>query len=229
MGVAALQRGDQVLDLLPLGRAVRRTGVADHRQAQPRGGLADHALADVQERADLGHAHAVEIGHGPEAGDPPLVEEGEVEGLDGVVVVVPEGDLLHARLLQGGVERPAAELGAQGAGVLLLAGLEEDVADVGRDQVVGDVQVPAQVRDGGEVHPRHPHVDGEGLHPEAARQEPRQPGQGDEGEEGVLPAGDADGDALPRRDHVIVRDAAADEAEDLLHGGPSWIRSMGWK
>ena len=190
----------------------------DHRQLEALGGLPDHGLADVEQGADLGDVHPVQVGHRVEAGQPPLVEQGQEEGLHRVVVVVPQGHLVDARLPQGGVEGAPAHLGAQGAGVLLLPGFKDHVVHLGGDPVEGDALPPAPVRHGGQVHPRDAHVHGEGLHREPPGVEPGQPGQPGQEEEGVLPPGHPHPHPLSGGNHLVILHAPAEETEDLLHG-----------
>ena len=220
-GVLLVQRLDQLLDLLALGVAVRRAGVEHHGQMVALGGVAEHPLPAVEQGADLGNAGAVQVGHGLEAGQPPLVKQGEEEGLHRVVEVVAQGDLGDAVLLQGVVEGAPAHLGAHGAGVLLLAQIKDDVVDFAVEQREGHVQLPAQGLHPGEVHPLSPvhmaHIQGVGLHGKGLGVELPQPGQGHQQGQGVLAPGHPHRHPVPGLDHVVVLHTAADIAQNLVH------------
>ena len=155
-------------------------------------------------------------GHRLEAGEPPLVEQGEEEGLHRVVKVVAQGDLGDAPLLQGVVEGAPAHLGAHGAGVLLPAEIEDDVVDLRLQQGEGHIDGAAVLRHRGEVHPLTPvhvaHIQGEGLHGEGLGVELPQPGQGGQQGDGVLAAGHPHRHPVAGPDHVVVLHTAADVA-----------------
>ena len=226
VGVVLGEGADELLDLLALGVAVGGAGVEDHRQFFHFGGLPEHPLRAVEEGTDLGDAHAVQVGHRLEAGEPPLVEEGEEEGLDGVVEVVAQGDLGDAPVPDGVVESAPAHFGAHGAGVLLLPQVEDDVVDLRGEEGVGDAQLLAVGRHRGEVHALAPvhmaHVQGEGLHGEGLGVKLRQLGQGGQEGEGVLAAGDPHGDPVAGLDHVVVLHTAAGVAQNSVqHAGRS--------
>ena len=223
VGVVLGQGADELLDLLALGVAVGGAGVEDHRQPLHLRRLPEHPLRAVEQRPDLGDVGAVQIGHRLEAGDPPLVKEGEEKGLDGVVKVVAQGDLGDAPVPDGVVKGPPPHLGAHGAGVLLLPQVEDDVVDLRGQKGVGDLQRLAVGRHRGEVHPLAPvhaaHVQGEGLHREGLGVKLRQLGQGGQQGEGVLSPGDPHGDPVPRLDHVVVLHAAAGIAYNSIEHG----------
>ncbi len=167
-GVAALKLVDQLLDLLALGVAVGRAGVLHHREREAPGGVTDQILPAVEQGADLGDLGAVQPGDGLEAGQAALEDQGHEEGLHCVVKVVPQCDLGDALLQEGAVEGATPHLGAHGAGVLLLAQIKNDVLDLTAEDGVGDVQLPAQLGNRSEVHPRPSicvsHVQSDGLH-----------------------------------------------------------------
>ena len=100
-------------------------------------------------------------GHGLELS---AVEEAQQGGLDDVGEVVPQGDLRDAQAAQLRAQSPPAELGAQGAGVFLLPVDKDDLVDWYADQVVGHLQILAQLGNGGEIHSRRAAVDGDGRH-----------------------------------------------------------------
>ena len=68
--------------------------------------------------------------HRLKAADAPLVHEREQKRLDRVVKVVAERELCDATRAERGTQRAAAHLGAQGAGIVLLAHVEHDLFDV---------------------------------------------------------------------------------------------------
>ena len=117
VGIAPLQLVDQILHLLPAGGAVGGTGVVDHRQAEPFHRAADVILPAVQQWADLGDARAVQIRHRLEAADAPLKQQIHQQRFDGVVVVMPQCDLVDPPLRQRCVQAAPPQLGAEGAGV----------------------------------------------------------------------------------------------------------------
>ena len=172
-----LQRDDQLLDLLPLGVLVRRTDVVDDRQLIALGKVRDGLLADVEHGPDLRDAGAAEVGHGLKAADAALVEKAHKEGLDRVVKVVAEGDLVAAKRKQHVVERAAAHLRAHRAGVPFVPVVEDDGADLGLFDLIRHLQLLAQRRHRREIHPRQPHVDRDGLQLVMRRIVPPQRGQ----------------------------------------------------
>ena len=66
--------------------------------------------------------------------------------------MVAEGHLVAAEALGLLIERAAAHLGAQRAGILLLADVEDHLLDLGRADGIGHLQRAAQRRDRREVH-----------------------------------------------------------------------------
>ena len=66
--------------------------------------------------------------------------------------MMAQSDFVAAVCDGGVVQRTLAELGAQGAGVLLLADVEDDLPDVGFYNGIGDVQFLAKRLDGRKVH-----------------------------------------------------------------------------
>ena len=181
--------------------------------------LPDHGLADIEKGAELGDVRAVQIGYGVEAGQAALIKQGEEEGLHCVVIVVAQGDLVNARLQQGGVEGAPAHFGAEGAGIFLPPGLKDHMVHLGGNPVEGDAQLPAVVRQRRQVHARGPHVHRKGLHGKAPRIKLCQPGQGGQQHQGVLPPGYPHGHPLPGGDHIIVLHTPTEKTEDLLHDG----------
>ena len=120
----------------------------DDGELFPRGKARYGLFADVEHRADLRDAGAAEIRDRLEAGDAALVEQAHEERLDRVVIVVAQGNFIVALLAHQVVQRAAAHLCAHGAGVLLLAIVENDRADLRLLHKIGHVQPRAQLRHG---------------------------------------------------------------------------------
>ena len=198
-------------------------------QRVPLGERADVILGRVQQRADERDARPVEVGDRLEAGDAPLIKQGEHIGLDHIVKMVAERDLFAARGLGGLVQRAAAHFGAQRAGVFLLADVENDLGDLGRDADVFDAQLVAQRSDGGEVHLRVAHLERDGDDLELFGIERAQPGQRGQQRKRILAAGYADRDAVALLDHMVMVHRAADIGKHFLHGGFSEILWIGDK
>ena len=110
--IPALQPGDELLHLLAAAVSVGGTGVLHHRQLQPPGHPADLLLPAVQQGADLGDAGAVQVRHRLEARRCALEQQVHQQSLDGVVIVVAQGDLVAARGERRGVQRAFAHFGA---------------------------------------------------------------------------------------------------------------------
>ena len=146
VGVRLRQHGDELLDLLPLRVLVGRARIVHDGQVVLRRERAHHALCQIEHGADLRHAGPIEVRHRLEAADPSLEQQAHQERLDGVVIVVAERHLGKALLQQRLIQRPAAHLGAQRAGIGLFALLEHDSADLGLFYVLGHVQFLAQRR-----------------------------------------------------------------------------------
>ena len=126
-----------------------------------------HAPADVykrqiQQRPDERDSSAVKKGYRLEAGDAALIKQRKHIGLHHVVKVVAERDLFAAGGLRGFVQRATAHLGAQRAGVLLLADIEDDRANLGRDADIFHAQLVAQRLDRREIHLRVAHLERDG-------------------------------------------------------------------
>ena len=79
-----------------------------HRHAKRARHGDDVLLRGVNHRADHGQVGAGEVGHRGEGGQAALIEQAEEEGLQGVLPVVPQGDLVAAQAAGGVVERAAA-------------------------------------------------------------------------------------------------------------------------
>ena len=162
--IPALQPGDELLHLLAAAASVGGTGVLHHRQLQPPGHPADLLLPAVQQGADLGDAGAVQVRHRLEAADAPLEQQVHQQRLDGVVIVVAQGDFPDAQVRKGRVQAAPPQLGAQGAGVLLPPLLKHNIVHRHRDADVRHVQLFAVIRHRLKAHARHPRLQRDGLH-----------------------------------------------------------------
>ena len=152
--------------------------------------------------------------------DAALVEHGEEERLNGVVAVMAEGELVGADLEAEVHQRAAAHLRAQGAGVFLLALLEDDLADLRFADDIGNVQRFAERAHAAEVEGLKAHGEGHGgervrIFREAAVERERV-----EQQQTVLAPGDADGDVVARGDHAEILVGAAQTAEYFFHVRP---------
>ena len=159
IGVGLRKLPDQQLDLLALGVFVGRADIMHDRQPLLLCEAAHHALRQIEQRADLRHPRAVEVGHGLEAAQPSLEQQAHQERLYRVIVVMPERDLGKALIRQRLVQRAPAHFGAHGAGVFLLAVVKDDRPDLRFDDPERHLQFLAQRADRGKVHPLQPHVD----------------------------------------------------------------------
>ena len=208
--------GEELLDLVALARLVLRAGVFHDGQPQCRGGGSDLPLPTVNERPDLPHVRAGHIGHRLEAADAPFKEQTHQKGLHSIVVVMTEGELVAAEVVQRGVERAAAHLGAERAGIVLLPHVEHDLLDVRRDDGVRNVQLAAHLRDGRIVHPRKAEVDREPDEVKMQRVIALQMLQRAQEQQRVLAAGNADGNAVALGDHAVFVHALADEGGQFV-------------
>ena len=181
----------------------------DDGQLMAEGGIADHPLPAVEQRADLRNIGPVQISHRLEAGQPPLVKQRQKKGLHRIVKMVAQGDLVQLQLLHGVVDGSPTHLGAHGAGILFLAHIEDDLKDLGLNDMVRHIQLPAQFLHPAEVHLRHAGVDGDGVELKGYGIELLQLGHGIEQNERVLASGQAHRDAVAGPYHLIVLDTPA--------------------
>ena len=192
-----------------------------HAQLQPLGGVADEVLPAVEQGAYLGDPRPVQVGDRLEAGQPPLEDQGHEECLHRVVVVVAQGDFGYPPLLEGGVEGAPAHLGAQGAGVLLLPGVEYDPANLGGDHCVGHTQLLAQPGHRLGVGPLagvgRAQVQGDGFHRKGDGVELPQLGQGHQQHQGVLPPRHPHRNPVAVVDHIVVLHTPPGEGKNFVH------------
>ena len=118
--------------------------------------------------------------------------------------MVAEGKLGNPARTDRVVERAAAHLRAQRAGVFFLPHVEDDLLDVGPDPGVGDVPLGAERGHGREVHALEAELDRDRLEREGQGVEAAQMVEREEQQQAVLAAGDADRNGVARLDHVIV-------------------------
>ena len=171
----------------------------------------------IQQRPDLRDAAAVQIGHRLKAADAPLKEKVHQHGLHSVVKVVAQSDLGDAQLPQRRVEAPPPQLGAQGAGILLLPLLKHDLIHRHLDAGVGYLQLPTQLRHGVKAHAGSACLQSDGVDSKRHRKKLPQAGKSHQGQQAVLSAGHAHRHSLPGRNHVIILHASAHQAQYLLH------------
>ena len=210
LGVLVVQAGDQPFHRLAAGGALvhggglgQSAGAAYEFQAEGVPPGDDVSLANQVQRADQLHARevgAVHLGH--HALQLGAVEHGHDGGLDHVVEVVAQGDLVAAQCPGLAVQVAPAHPGAQVAGVLLGAvGGGEDVGfeDVGRDpqqlQILLD-PLPVGLRVAG-IHHEKFQLKGHVAVLLQLLQELCQ-------QHGVLAAGDAHGDSVARKNQLVV-------------------------
>lgn len=212
IGVLPGEGGQKILDLLAVAGLVLGAGARHHGQGKALAEIGHPLFPGVEQGADLGHPGAGHIGHRLEAGEPPLEEEAHQEGFHRVVEVVPQGQLVEAVVPHKVVERPPAHFGAQGAGVVLLADVKDDLPDVRFQYGVGQLQPPAELLHRAEVHVREPRVHGDRLQMEGEGVEAAQVMQRHEQHQRVLSPADAHQNTVVPADHAVVVHAAADKA-----------------
>ena len=130
---------------------------------------------------------------------------------------MPQGDLGIAQLRQRLVQRAAPHFRAHGAGILLLAVVKNNGADLGLDDVERDAQALTIFRDGRKIHPLQTHVDGDGRQLIGTRIVfPHGRQQSQQGQR-VLAAGHADGNPVVGGDHTVVVGAPPHQSHHSLH------------
>ena len=122
--------------------------------------------------------------------------------------MVAERELVQVPLTQDVIERAAAHLRAQRAGVILLAHIEDDLLDISFDAGVRYIELPAQLAHGREVHALEAQFYRHGLKLERLRV--ILPQAGEREEQAVLPAGHADSHAVALLYHAVIVHGAAD-------------------
>ena len=131
--------------------------------------------------------------------------------------MVPQGHLIAAQGQGLAVEGAPPQPGAETAGVFLLPGVEDDLPDLCRNEMIGHRQPAAQLGHRGKIHFRIAHFQRHGLQRKGRGSLLPQGRKQDQQRQRILPAGDADGDPVAGRDHLIIPDAAAHLGKQLLH------------
>ena len=137
-----------------------------------------------------------------------------------------ERELCDATRAERGTQRAAAHLGAQGAGIVLLAHVEHDLFDVRFQAGVRHAKRFAQLCHRREIHAVEPELDRDGLERKRLRIVPAQLVERHEQHERILAARDADGDGVARRDHVIILHAPAHQTGERVQVIPSGTSKM---
>lgn len=216
--VFTLEAMEQLLHFLSFGCLICGAGGGDDRHRVLLDELLNLFFGHIDHRADQLDAYAGEISDGGEATKSALIEEVEHKGFYYVVEVVPQGDGGAAKLLCGGMEGAAAHFCAERAGIFLFSDLEDDLIYFGGDDVVGDVQLGAELFDGLEVHAAlKAHVDGDGDKLEFFWVETAQICHGAEEGQRILAGGDANGDLVAFFYHIVIVDSSARVAEEAFH------------
>ena len=187
-----------------------------HRQVHPRREIVQRLFVNVQHGANLHNASSVQIGHRLETVDAPLEQQGHEECLHRVVIVMSQRQLVEALVQNCLIQRPPAHFGAHGAGILLLAVVENNGRNLRFHHGIGHVPLLAQRRDLRIVHPQ-PHINGDCFQLIGLIKVFPQPRQQNQQGERILPPGHAHGNAVARLDHMIVVHAPPNQSHQLLH------------
>ena len=175
----AVEVGEKLADFGALGVAVGGAGGFDDGELSFGGEIADVFFGHIDHGANEMQVGAGQVGYGLEAPETSLEEQVEHEGVHYIVKMVTKGYAVTAKLFGGVVEYAAAHFGAERAGVGLLAHVKDDLSDLGWGDVVGHLQLVAELADGGEVHGGgKAHVHGDGAQVEFLGIESAQVGEG---------------------------------------------------
>lgn len=174
---------------------------------------AGEVFGDVEEGADEAELTAAGPDDGRQGGEASGEHGVAEEGLAEVVGGVAEGDDVGAEFAGERVDGAAAEAAAKVAAVTGLLREQAEGGVVGAESPLDAViEHPlAEGLDGGEELAL---IDGEGTKGEADGGAFLQEGEGGEEGEGVLAAGEGDGDMVALTDHLKARDGLADAAQD---------------
>jgi hypothetical protein len=217
VGAAALL--DELLGLFAHGHAVSRADALD--DGQPLGVHCgnDLLLGGQQHGPDEGEVPARKVGDRREAADAALPPEIHVKGLHGIVQMVAQRHLVAAQFLRCRVQCTAPQLGAQGAGVLLLTVVEHHRADLGTADLIGDIVLGKQLLQYGVIHgpAAELRVQRDGLHRKIKADVLAQFGKADGKGHAVLAAGNAHHHLVAGGDHFIVLHSLAHQAAQTLH------------
>ena len=211
---ARLELGDQRFGARALGvgsvlAAVLEGGDAEAVQLVP-----DLEFAEIDHGADQPHLGAVVPEFGLEAAEASVAQQIHQAGFDDVVEIVPERQLVAAGLLGGGVEDAAAQVGAEAAGRFFPLDVE-DVFDRVGDHVQRHFQRVAEILQRRGVPCAVGHVDAESLQVVFDRAVGLDEFEDVEQQQAVLAAGNADGDAVAGRDHVVPVNGSSRQPADF--------------
>ena len=164
---------------------------------------------DIKHGPDLGNARAVQVGHRLKAANAALIDETHQEGLHGVIIMVPQGQLIESLRHQRLIQSAPAHFGAHGAGVLLLAIVKNNGADFRLDHGIRDLQFPAHFGDAAVIHAKA-HINGNGLQLKTFIMVLPQGRQKLQQHQGILAAGNTYGNFISVFNHRVVFHAPAD-------------------
>ena len=180
------------------------------------GKITDVLFRCINERTNHSNIRAVEIGDGGEATESALVKKVEHKGLDSVIEMMSECDLITAELFRRIVDHTASELGAKRARIGFLAHVENDLCNIGGLDVIRDVQAFAKLADrriiGGNtslVQIAEAHIDGHGNDLKLFRIKAAKLRQRIKKRKRILAGGNTHGDLIAVLDHVIIVSGAS--------------------
>ena len=223
-GVHRLQVPDDAVHVGTLRFVVDRTDVLDDGELLAIDRVQDLLLRGEDQRPDHGEVPAGQVRDRLEAVEGAEVEEVHEERVDRVVPVVSEGELVAPEFLGERVETAPPQVRAEAAGILLVPGLEDHVADARAVDDILDVEFLAHFNDGRIVHfcsvEARVERDADDLEP--LRIVPAHLGETVEERDRILAARDADRDLVAVLDHPVAVHGAAHVPLDLLHALPSF-------
>ena len=126
-------------------------------------------------------------------------------------------DFPKAELADRIIQRAPAHLRAHRARVLFLPVVENNRADLRFLAEISHVQLFAVLLNRRKIHAGEPHVDGNRRELKWRRVIASQRGEHGKERQRVLPARHADGDLVPRGDHMVIVDALSHQAHHFLH------------
>ena len=179
--------------------------------------MLDLPLFHEQERPDHVHARALQPGVRLEAIKTAFEEQAEHGGLDHVVFVVREGHDVAAQRFGGGVQRAAAEIGTEGAGVVLLPDVKYDLGDLGVNDLQRHLQAFAEGAERRVVNALEPQRHVHRLQLKMLRVEPPQLGKYRQQRHAVLAPGQPHTHPGSLFNHIVVLHRLSGQAEQALH------------
>ena len=203
---------------------VDRADVLDDGELLAIDRVQDLLLRGEYQRSDHGEVLPGQVRDRLEAVEGAEVEEVHEERVDRVVPVVSEGEFVAAKLFGERMKTAPPQVRAEAAGVLLVPGLEDHVADVRAVDDVLDAELSAHVDDGRVVHfgVVEARVERDADDLELFRIVPAHLGKTVEERDRILAARDADRDLVAVLDHPVAVHGAAHVPLDLLHALPSF-------